>query len=134
MAKKLCTVCGYSGKTKTITKGSLIIEIFLWLLILVPGLIYSLWRLTSRYEACGSCGSPAVIPLNSPAARERLTASTKYEIGRQEKSVGAYSIPEINRMLSVGQLSAHDYFFDVASKRWQPLGALSGVLVPTKNA
>jgi ssDNA-binding Zn-finger/Zn-ribbon topoisomerase 1 len=58
MAKKLikCPNCGYEGEAKTYTKGSLAVEIVLWLFFLLPGLIYSVWRLSSRYEGCPKCG------------------------------------------------------------------------------
>lgn len=63
-----CMTCGTSGLPKVITKGSIFIEIFLWLCLIVPGLIYSIWRLSSRHKACPSCGSPTLVPVASPAA------------------------------------------------------------------
>ena len=66
---RFCTVCGSITKPIRITKGSFVIEVFLWLCFLFPGLIYSLWRLTTRHDACRSCKSAAIVPLNSPAAR-----------------------------------------------------------------
>lgn len=63
-----CKTCGYSGKSKTLTKGSLGIEIVLWLCFLVPGIIYSLWRRSSRVAVCGACGSADVVPASSPVA------------------------------------------------------------------
>jgi hypothetical protein len=67
--EKVCLTCGYIGGSVRITKGSLLIEIVLWLFLLIPGLIYSLWRLTSRYEACPECRNPGMIPVDSPVAR-----------------------------------------------------------------
>ena len=62
MAKKekeyICSTCRYKGKPVQITKGSFIIEVALWLLFILPGLLYSLWRLSSRYEACPQCHNP----------------------------------------------------------------------------
>ena len=43
-----CNNCGTIGKAKTRTKSSFLIEIFLWFMLIVPGIVYSLWRLTSR--------------------------------------------------------------------------------------
>lgn len=68
MAYKHCMTCGTDGHTKTHTRGSILMEIFLWLLFLVPGLIYSLWRLTSKRKVCASCGSEHMVPPDSPAA------------------------------------------------------------------
>jgi hypothetical protein len=69
MAKKLiCKSCGSTKNPKTFTKGSLIIELFMWLMFIIPGIIYSLWRITSgRYRGCVDCESPDLIPIDSPA-------------------------------------------------------------------
>lgn len=76
MAKEMyCANCGTVAKPKRITKGSLLIEIFLWLFFLVPGLLYSLWRLTTKFEACPSCGAPNMIPTDSPKARAASRAA-----------------------------------------------------------
>ena len=48
------------------TQDSILIEIILWLFLIVPGVIYSLWRLTTRAKACPACGTPSLVPLNSP--------------------------------------------------------------------
>ena len=61
MAELICTNCGYKGKPKLYTKGSIIIEIFLWLLFLLPGLIYSIWRHASRFKGCPKCGRENMI-------------------------------------------------------------------------
>jgi ribosomal protein S26 len=68
-----CTACGSTfKKPRTVTKGSLVAEIVLWLLFLFPGLIYSVWRHSSRYKACPECQSPTIIPATSPKAKEAL--------------------------------------------------------------
>jgi len=36
----------------TVTKGHFALEFVLWLCFLVPGIIYSIWRLTTRRETC----------------------------------------------------------------------------------
>jgi hypothetical protein len=71
-AKQICSNCGHVGPPETITKGSLLIEIVLWLCFLLPGLIYSLWRLTSRTKGCRLCGSSALVPVDSPRGRELI--------------------------------------------------------------
>ena len=70
-----CQHCGTVGKPKTATKGSFIIEVFLWLLFIIPGLLYSLWRLTTKTKACPACRAPNMIPADSPKARELLAAA-----------------------------------------------------------
>lgn len=79
MAKSsmFCPNCGTIGAPKTITKGSILIEIVLWLAFLLPGLIYSIWRLSSRYQACPACKAPNMIPANSPLALQATQAKGK---------------------------------------------------------
>jgi len=67
-----CQVCGSVGKPKKFTPGSLLLEIVLWLLIIVPGVIYSFWRLSSRRKVCSVCRSPNIIPATSPNALRAL--------------------------------------------------------------
>lgn len=75
-AEKLCTNCHFIGKPRKITKGSLLIEILLWIMFIFPGLIYSIWRLTSKISACPQCQAPNMIPLESQMA-QRILAPPK---------------------------------------------------------
>ena len=68
----VCTACGHVGTTKTITKGHFALEVVLWLCFLVPGFIYSVWRHTSRYEACPVCGNQNLLPKTAPMAQKFL--------------------------------------------------------------
>ena len=65
-----CQNCGTKAKPKKITKGSIGMEIVLWIFFIVPGLIYSVWRLSTRQSACPSCKQPGMIPLSSPLLKE----------------------------------------------------------------
>ena len=60
--------CGTDGPTNPVTPGNLAIEIILWLCFVIPGLIYSIWRIGARKHACSVCGSFRLIPGASPAA------------------------------------------------------------------
>lgn len=77
--KKLfvCTSCGYVGKPKSYIKGSFIIELILWglgiiflfifgFITLIPGFIYTLWRVSTKYKGCRNCKSNSIIPVDSP--------------------------------------------------------------------
>ena len=66
-----CKKCGNVGPTKGIMKGSFAIELVLWLFFLLPGLVYSVWRLTTKGRGCSVCGSEDVIPANSPLAQNK---------------------------------------------------------------
>lgn len=69
---KLCAQCGTMTDPRRVTKGSFWMEAALWLLFLLPGLIYSIWRLSSRHDACAACGSRDLIPADSPRAQAIL--------------------------------------------------------------
>lgn len=66
---KFCTTCGHEGGTESKTRGSFLIEIILWLCFIVPGLIYSIWRVSSRHPVCASCGAATLVPPDSPMAK-----------------------------------------------------------------
>jgi hypothetical protein len=77
MTKELvCTQCGTIGTGKTLTKGSIIIEFILWLCFIIPGLIYSIWRMTSRVKVCKVCESASLIPVDSPSGKKVIAAHT----------------------------------------------------------
>jgi len=63
-----CKACGHSGETTTLVRGNFLIEVILWLCFLVPGLIYSIWRLSTKAAKCPKCGSVDLVPPDSPVA------------------------------------------------------------------
>lgn len=65
-----CPNCGNRAKPKRHTKGSILIEIILWICFIVPGVIYSIWRLTTRQKVCPVCSAPNMIPVDSPRAQQ----------------------------------------------------------------
>ena len=67
-----CPACGDTNNGMAHTKGSIFLELLLWLCFLLPGLIYSIWRLASRQRVCQTCSSPGLIPTNSPRAKKEL--------------------------------------------------------------
>src|SRR5579862_4874691 len=69
---KYCLDCGTTDWPKTETPGSFFIEVILWLCFLVPGVIYSVWRLAARYSGCSACGSKRIVPVNSPVAQKMI--------------------------------------------------------------
>ncbi|MEI6480302.1 MAG: hypothetical protein WCO12_02155 [bacterium] len=72
----VCTQCGYVGKPKGAIKGNGFIEIILWLFLIIPGVIYSIWRSSSRYKICPKCKSSNLIPTDSPRAKTIMAEST----------------------------------------------------------
>ena len=63
---------GHLPLRRAYVKGSVWTELLLWLFFLLPGLFYSIWRLSTRYQGCPSCGMEGMIPANSPRAVELL--------------------------------------------------------------
>lgn len=68
----ICTNCGYVGEPVTRIKGSFLIEVVLWLFMILPGLLYTLWRYISKEKVCPACGNPAMIPTSTPKGKELL--------------------------------------------------------------
>jgi hypothetical protein len=69
----ICTACGSTfERPEWQTPGSFGMEVLLWLALVLPGLIYSIWRLTARYSACPACGSGEYVPTDTPRGRKLL--------------------------------------------------------------
>jgi hypothetical protein len=71
----VCKSCGTVGDGHTVTRGSLGIEIILWLCFILPGLIYSVWRHSSQFTGCDACGSREMIPVDSPIGKRIVEAN-----------------------------------------------------------
>jgi ribosomal protein S27AE len=68
--KKICTQCHYIGKEVSHTKGTFLMEIVLWIFFIVPGMVYSMWRLSTREKVCPQCGQRTMIPVTSARGLE----------------------------------------------------------------
>lgn len=68
--RMVCTACGTRGNPARHTRGSIFIELVLWLCLIIPGVIYSIWRLSSKQDVCPACGQPNMIPVNTPAGKK----------------------------------------------------------------
>ena len=64
-----CTDCHALAVPEQHTPGDGTIEVILWLWLIVPGLIYSIWRHSAAHSRCARCKSRNVIPEDSPRAR-----------------------------------------------------------------
>ena len=69
MGKKICPNCGTIASPRLQTQGSFIFEVLLWLLFILPGLIYTMWRRCSRKYVCPRCGALNMVPLDSPRGK-----------------------------------------------------------------
>jgi hypothetical protein len=70
----VCQRCGTVGEPISETPGSIWIEVVLYLFFIIPGLIYSIWRINKRHPVCPSCGNGGLIPADSPMGRTFITA------------------------------------------------------------
>ncbi len=69
----ICQSCGTITVPKKVTKGSLFIEIILWLVFFPVGIIYSVWRLCSKVKVCVVCGNEGnFVPKDSPIGKDIL--------------------------------------------------------------
>jgi hypothetical protein len=69
-SNRICANCGFQGKPKNETKGSIWIELVLWVVFILPGVLYSVWRMTTKQDVCPKCKQPAMIPLDTPKGQE----------------------------------------------------------------
>lgn len=68
-ADYVCRNCGTRAKPKIVTRGSVWIELILWLAMIIPGVIYSIWRITTRDIACPECQRNTMIGAHTPIGR-----------------------------------------------------------------
>jgi hypothetical protein len=153
MAKEfICASCGSPGKPKNAIKGSIVVEIILWFSFLIPGLIYSIWRLTTRAKACRVCNAPNVIPMDSPLGQKLqrdLFSDTQFQqnqvlsppqpsqtplsiplpeeqtfrIAQNGTDIGEIKVSEIKNALAYGTLSKNDYFWNQETNQWVALSS-----------
>ena len=83
-----CPNCQYQGKAKKITKGSIGVEILLWLFFIIPGLIYSVWRVSSRYDGCPKCGYQFVVKLKEEEVDKAILEADKLEAQKEPQIFG----------------------------------------------
>jgi predicted RNA-binding Zn-ribbon protein involved in translation (DUF1610 family) len=70
---RVCLSCGTTvARAKRAMRGSIWLEIVLWCCLLLPGLVYSIWRHTTRHLACPECGGAEMVPAGSPRAMALL--------------------------------------------------------------
>ena len=62
----ICKNCGYMGEAEKKVSGSFWLEILLWFLFIIPGLIYSVTRYAKKILVCPECGKETLILTTSP--------------------------------------------------------------------
>lgn len=64
----LCAACERAGTPRMVSPGNFGIELLLWFLFVLPGLLYSLHRATNKRRVCRYCGGDTMVPADSPRA------------------------------------------------------------------
>jgi hypothetical protein len=64
----VCMECGCQRDPIDAKRGLLVIEVFMWLLYIVPGIIYSIWRRVRKHQVCPNCLNPSVVLTSSSRA------------------------------------------------------------------
>lgn len=80
---RVCSTCGLVIRPKNVIKGNCLIEGILWLLI-IPGAIYSVWRLASKASVCPSCGSKELVQVNSPVGQRIIRENMSSEYSQKK--------------------------------------------------
>lgn len=66
-----CTVCKtISAEPENVVPGSTTTEVLLWLIFLLPGVVYTIWRSNARKDVCPACHSSLIVPLETPMGQE----------------------------------------------------------------
>lgn len=60
----ICSQCGYVGQKERFSRGNYKLEILLWIMLFVPGAIYTTWRFFNEFHACPVCKNEAMTPLD----------------------------------------------------------------------
>jgi hypothetical protein len=77
----ICESCLSIEQPQRELRGSFAIEFILWLLLILPGLAYALWRRRGQYLVCRTCGSDRVLEQDSPQGRNLLASLPYLPIG-----------------------------------------------------
>lgn len=76
--KYLCLECGCQREPVMANRGMLIIELLMWLLYILPGVIYSIWRRVRKQEICPNCRTPSVVLTASSRAMKMMRLMKMY--------------------------------------------------------
>jgi hypothetical protein len=68
--QRICTQCLTTGQRIKVYPGSGWITLFLFALGVLPGLIYSTWRMSAVKKVCPCCGNTTMIPISSPNGQQ----------------------------------------------------------------
>lgn len=94
----VCQTCEEIGQVRIKVPGSNMVEIALYLLMLVPGIIYAVWRRNSKTQVCGACGSEQLVAAKTRAGLAIVAAQykdfriVKNEVGSRYEEKPGYPV------------------------------------------
>jgi hypothetical protein len=77
-AQMVCTRCGTVGLPKRHTPGSFGVELLPFLLFIIPGIVYGVWRLSARTWVCGVCMADVLVPVDSPMGKAVIAQTVMF--------------------------------------------------------
>ena len=90
MSQMVCITCRDIGRSTDFTRGSLLTEIILWICFVVPGFIYSIWRVSTRAKiCCPSCKTPSMVPVHTHVGKIILNKHNCCE--QEEETITQYA-------------------------------------------
>lgn len=76
--KYLCMECGCQRDPIIAKRGFLVIELFMWLMYILPGIIYSIWRRVRTQQVCSNCRTPSIVLTSSSRAMGMMALLKAY--------------------------------------------------------
>lgn len=70
---RICTTCGFFGRPRWELAGEAWLEVLLWLVFLLPGFLYTVYRHVKKSQRCPSCGGTALVPPASPVGLDLVS-------------------------------------------------------------
>jgi len=85
MAKsdEICADCGSREPAILKNRGYAWMEILCWLALVLPGIIFSIWRRARRHWVCAYCGNPSMISIHSKRARWMIALMQTQELPKE---------------------------------------------------
>lgn len=66
---RFCPRCHFRGAPLWKVRGTFALELLLYLFFVLPGIAYTIWRLSNKYTVCPECGEANMVPVTSPIAK-----------------------------------------------------------------
>jgi len=75
--KYFCKECHAVGTAAVHTPGNIVLELIAWCLMILPGILYTLWRNSAKKNVCKACGSEHIISVKLPLAKKLMADAQK---------------------------------------------------------